>query len=81
MDEVGKDRAQNSYEFSCKANEEEIRSMLMQIKFNSVSFIGNVVIVHTPLEVNAFDLLNAVQNAKIPLTYFRDTSQSTKQFF
>ncbi len=78
--DFGEDRENNTFEFAGDFTREELYDLLE--KFNGVSIedTGQSLLIHTPKEVEASELLVAISASK-KVDYFRDISKSTRKLF
>ncbi|MFT5619371.1 MAG: ABC-2 type transport system ATP-binding protein [Arenicella sp.] len=78
--DFGEDRENNTFEFAGNFTREELYDLLE--KFNGVSIedTGQSLLIHTPKEVEASELLVAISGSK-KVDYFRDISKSTRKLF
>ncbi len=81
MSEFKKDRKYNVYEISCDLKQEALMNILQSIGCDKVEEAGNNFIIYTPLSVTSAELLKILATHQVPVKYFRDISQSTRQLF
>ncbi|MEZ4772131.1 MAG: ABC transporter ATP-binding protein [Bacteroidia bacterium] len=81
MKEFGQDRTQNLYEISTPMSKYELSLRLSDIPDIEVEDIGQHIIFHTPLTIDANALLAELVKKGVPVDYFRNISTSTLKLF
>lgn len=78
--DFGEDREVNSFEFAGDFSREELNDILKGFGEVTIEDTGQSLIIHTPTNVSASDLLAAISATK-KVDYFRDISKSTRKLF
>lgn len=77
--DFGQDRQENSFELAGNFTREELYGLLQALQDISIEDTGQSFVVHTPINVEAAQLLTMLASHK--LEYFRDISKSTRKLF
>lgn len=79
--DLGKDRKYNYFELQTDLHKEELMEALRNLKIIDVIYETMYAQLITPLDVTNEQVIKELLNKKIPITYFRDISRSTKKLF
>lgn len=79
--ELGRDRSHNFFEIQTPYTKEELAGKLHNIKVIELVSDSMYIQIVTPLEVTSEKMLQELLAQEIPVTYFRDISQSIKKLF
>jgi len=77
----GSGRTRNSFEIDCKQSLDEIRSSLLKAGISEVLSQGQYFSIKTSLDIDAQKMLEILVKSNLQITYFRDTSESTRTLF
>jgi len=81
MEDFGKNRTENIFEFTTPSTRELLETALSQLQEYQLEDNGQVLILRTPLEVSSTEILQLLCNHSIVVNYFRDISSSTLKLF
>ena len=81
LDELGKEREENTYEFSCSHSYEELEKILAGLNYYSLEHTGLAFVLQTPLSIDQKQVLRKLLDEEVELEYFRNISQSAKKMF
>ncbi len=79
--DFGKNRQCNTFELSCKNSAEELRAVLLRHQINDFSNHGHYYLIKSGLNIDARALIKILSEANMEVSYFRDTSESTRTLF
>jgi len=75
------DRTNNAFEIGGNFNISDLQRHLSTLGDIKIIDSGTVLIINTPLSVDAIQLLKVITAQNLPINYFRDISKSTRQLF
>ena len=75
------DRTHNAFEIGGNFSISDLQQQLSSLGDIKIVDSGTVLIINTPLSVDALQLLKVITAHQIPINYFRDISKSTRQLF
>lgn len=81
MQDFGQDRTENLFELSTDLTKTDIVARISHLEGVGVEDVGQVKVIHTPIGMDANQLLAELVRAGIPIHYFRDISTSTLKLF
>lgn len=81
MQDFGQDRTENLFELSSDLTKTDIVARISHLEGVGVEDVGQVKVIHTPIGMDANQLLAELVRAGIPIHYFRDISTSTLKLF
>ena len=81
MEDFGKDRVENLFEIGTISSKTELLEKLQDTHNIRIEDHGQTKTIHTPMHIEAGDLLQKLVSAGVQLTYFRDISTSTLKLF
>ncbi|MCA8976072.1 MAG: hypothetical protein KDC98_15220 [Planctomycetes bacterium] len=79
--DIGSDRTENAFELAVAWDKSRLVAALGSLVIDCHRTGLHGFLLRTPLECTADDLLGAVVEKAIPLSYFRDVSRSTRTLF
>jgi ABC-2 type transport system ATP-binding protein len=77
----GEDRTENSFELACDLSKSDLMDAVDDIGYLRIDPEGKHFILHTPREVRASMVLQALLSRGITVRFFRDISKSTRKLF
>lgn len=81
LQDFGKERTDNSFEFTCNLSKEALSDLLEEISWNEIDETGIHFTITTPINVTAKDLISLFAKHNVDVSYFRDISKSTRRLF
>ncbi|MDX2248577.1 MAG: ABC transporter ATP-binding protein [Bacteroidia bacterium] len=81
MKDFGQDRTQNLFELNTPMSKTELVIRLSSLEGIEIEDIGQHIIFHTTLNIDANTLLSELIKANVPVDYFRNISTSTLKLF
>ncbi|MBA4241104.1 MAG: ABC transporter ATP-binding protein [Sphingobacteriaceae bacterium] len=75
------DRTNNAFEIGGNFSISDLQHHLNALGDIKIIDSGTVLIINTPLSVDAIQLLKVITTQNLPINYFRDISKSTRQLF
>lgn len=75
------DRTNNAFEIGGNFSINDLQQHLTTLGDIKIIDSGTVLIINTPLSVDAVQLLKVITEHRLPINYFRDISKSTRQLF
>jgi len=81
LDEIGRERQLNTFEFNGPFTLAELREKLADFPHRELYYNGMSFVVKTELSTDQATFLQYLLDKEIPFSYFRDVSQSVKQLF
>lgn len=79
--EFGQDRKVNTFEISGNFTREQLTQVMQLIPGSKIEDSGTIYFISVPTDFNAEEFLQTLIMNKIPLTYYRDISFSTRKLF
>src|SRR5262249_52990640 len=79
--ELGNAQEDKLFELSCALPRSRLEQLLAALPGGSVEEFGNSYNVRVAKSVTGTDVLHALQNTNVEVTYFRDISHSVRRFF
>ena len=80
-DDLGNTREHDTFEFTTPLSLQELEEKLRDFSYNSLTYNGLYFVITTSTRVSQSGVLQALSSRGIDISYFRNTSHSSKQLF